>query len=252
MKWSKYGQFYDQIFFKDLITFTFKDKLYCYDVKLSSYITEIDFVKNRIRKYELTSILNLTQLNLDSNKREITCINNQFSNHTFQYLTLKLDEFLGKPFSEKSFSTPISNNINFLWVTLFVLLSVGWFYRKKIIKKVTPFKGIVYNAASQSYFYKGKIINEFEETELRILGFLIDNNNRFISLNELNKLFENNSVFENFSTIIKRRENSVMGLFFKLTLITRVPESQFLISRKNPDDKRIREVKLSPDFIKIK
>ena len=103
MKWSKYGQFYDQIFFKDLITFTFKDKLYCYDVKLSSYITEIDFVKNRIRKYELTSILNLTQLNLDSNKREITCINNQFSNHTFQYLTLKLDEFLGKPFSEKSF-----------------------------------------------------------------------------------------------------------------------------------------------------
>ena len=252
MKWSKYGQFNDPLFYNNLISFTFKDKLYCYDIHSFGYVKEIDFIKNTIKKYKFTTIVSPIQLNLDSKNREITFINNQLSNQTFQYLTLKLDEFLGKPFLEKSFSTPISNNANFLWFTLFVLLSVGWFYRKIIIKKVTPFKGIVYNAASQSYFYKGKIINEFEETELRILGFLIDNNNRFISLNELNKLFENNSVFENFSTTIKRRENSVMGLFLKLTLITRVPESHFLISRKNPDDKRIREVKFSPDFIKIK
>ena len=252
MKWSKYGQFNDPLFYNDLISFTFKDKLYCYDVHSFGYVTEIDFIKNTIKKYKFTTILSPIQLNLDSKNREIACINNQLSNQTFQYLTLKLDEFLGKPFSEKSFSTPISNNANFLWFTLFVLLSVAWFYRKKIARKVRPFRGIVFNSVSKSYFYKGKIINEFEETELRILGFLIDNNNRFISLNELNKLFENNSVFENFSTTIKRRENSVMSLFFKLTLITKIPESQFLISRKNPDDKRIREVKFSPDFIKIK
>lgn len=252
MKWSKYGQFSDQFFYKELFSFRFKDKLYFNDVHSSSYVTEIDFVKNKIKKFKLTTVFNPVQLNLDTIKREISFVNKQFSNHTYQYLTLRLDDFLVKPFSEKSFSTPISNNTNFLWFIPIGLLSFLWIYRKKIASEVKPFKGIVYYSVSKSYFYKGKIISDFEETELRILGFLIDNINRFTSLNELNKLFENSSVIENFSTTIKRRENSVISLFLKLTLITRVPESQFLISRKNPDDKRIREVKFNPDFIKIK
>ena len=71
-------------------------------------------------------------------------------------------------------------------------------------------------------------------------------------MNELNKLFENNLLVENFATTIKRRENSVNGLFLKLTLITGLNENEFLISRKNPEDKRIREVKINPTFLKIK
>jgi hypothetical protein len=252
MKWSKIGQFNEKFFFKDFISFCFNDKLYCYDIRASNLIIEIDIIENTIKKYRLTTIFNFIQLNFDSKKKEITFVNNQFTNHTFQYLTLKWDKLIGKPFSEESFNYPISTKANFLWFIPIVLLSVIWYYRKKIAIIVKPFRGIVYNRASQSYFYKGKIINTFEETELRILDFLIENSNRFISLNELNKLFENNELFENFSTTLKRRENTVIGLFLKLTLITRISESQFLISRKNPDDKRIREVKFSPDFIKIK
>jgi hypothetical protein len=41
-------------------------------------------------------------------------------------------------------------------------------------------------------------------------------------------------------------------LFLKLTLITGLNENEFLISRKNPEDKRIREVKINPTFLKIK
>jgi len=252
MKWSKNGQFDEQLLFKDFISFRINDKLYCNDLHVSSYISEIDFVKNTIKKYNLTTILKPIQLNFDSKKREISFINNQYTARTFQYLTFKLDKFLGKPFSEKSFSSPIANTANFYWLIPIGLLSVSWFYRKKIALKVKPFEGIVYKTASQSYLFQGKKITEFEETELRIRGFLIDNSNRFISLNELNKLFENYAVTENFATTIKRRENSVISLFLKLTLITRIPESQFLISRKNPDDKRIREVRLSRDFIRIK
>ena len=67
-----------------------------------------------------------------------------------------------------------------------------------------------------------------------------------------NKLFENSLVVENFSTTIKRRENTLNGLFIKLALITEIKESNILISRKNPDDKRIREIKLNLSYFKIK
>jgi len=136
----------------------------------------------------------------------------------------------------------------FLLGTLLLVL----YYRKKIISIIKPFKGIVYNKSNQSYYYKGKLISIFEETEIRILFFLIENSNRFISLNELNKLFENSVVVENFSTTIKRRENTLNGLFIKLALITEIEENKIIISRKNPDDKRIREIKLNPIYFKIK
>lgn len=140
MKWSKIGQFNEQFFFKDLISFCFNDKLYCYDIDVSSLIIEIDIVKNTIKKYKLTTIFKPTQLNFDSKKREITFVNNQFTNYTFQYLTLKWDKLIGKPFSEKSFSTPISNNANFLWFIPIGLLSFLWIYRKKLHVKLNLLK----------------------------------------------------------------------------------------------------------------
>lgn len=252
MKWTKNGQFNDQLLFKDFISFSFNDKLYCYDINAGSNIIEIDFVKNKIKKYKLTTIFNPTQLNLDSKKREIALVNHQLTNQTFQYLSLKLDDFLGKPFSEKTFSSPITNSAKFLWFIPIALLFFSWFYRKKIALKVKPFNGIYFKLTSNTFYFKGKLIETLEETEIRILTHLILNKHQYISLNKLNQLFENDQNIENFTTIVKRREVALTNLTSKLVFITGCLEKEIIVYQKSLNDKRIKEIKLKKDFIRVK
>lgn len=252
-KWEKLGAYNEQLNFNNLFSFIIKNKLFCFDGNVNSNITEIDILKNSIKKYKSKLTLKILQINYDSNHNELAIINNQYSNQSHKYLTVKSEDFIGELFYNETFYN--SNNkyslyiINgFLLGTLLLVL----FYRKKIISILKPFKGIIYNKSNHSYYHKGKLITIFEETEIRILFFLIENSNRFISLNELNKLFENSLIVENFLTTIKRRENTLNGLFIKLALITEIEENKIIISRKNPDDKRIREIKLNPIYFKIK
>lgn len=252
-KWEKLGAYNEQLNFNNLFSFTIKNKLLCFDGNMNNNIIEIDILNNTIKKYKSKLLLKTLQINYDSKNDELAVINKQYSNQSHKYLTIKSKDFIGELFFKDSFYN--SNNKNSLYIiNVFLLgtLLLVLYYRKKIISIIKPFKGIVYNKSNQSYYYKGKLISIFEETEIRILFFLIENSNRFISLNELNKLFENSVVVENFSTTIKRRENTLNGLFIKLALITEIEENKIIISRKNPDDKRIREIKLNPIYFKIK
>jgi hypothetical protein len=252
-KWEKLGEYKEQINFSELLSFNIKNKLFCFDGNMNNNIIEIDILNNSIKKYKSKLLLKTLQINYDSKNDELAIINNQYSNQSHKYLTVKSEDFIGELFYNESFYN--SNNKHLLYIiNVFLLgtLLLVLYYRKKIISIIKPFKGIVYNKSNQSYYYKGKLILIFEETEIRILFFLIENSNRFISLNELNKLFENSVVVENFSTTIKRRENTLNGLFIKLALITEIEENKIIISRKNPDDKRIREIKLNPIYFKIK
>ncbi|MGV1013125.1 MAG: Kelch repeat-containing protein [Flavobacterium sp.] len=250
--WSKVGQFNEQFVFSDLLSFYTNEKLYLINPHSSGVILEIDILKNTIKKFQTKPILEFIEMNYDLKNREITFVHNQISNHTSQYINIKLDNFIGKAISVEQFYYPISTTSKSFWFLPILLLPIMWFYRKKITIIFTPFNGIVFNKSNQTYSYKGRLITSFEDTERRILDYLMENSSRFISLNELNKLFENGEIIESFSTTIKRRENSVIGLFLKLALITGVPENNFLISRKNSEDKRIKEVKLREGFVKIK
>lgn len=252
-KWEKVGKFKDQLNFSGLSSFKIKDKLYCYDGNLNNNIIEIDILKNTIKKYKSKLAIKVLEINYDSNNNELAIINNQYSNQTHKYITIKTKEFIGDLYSNETFINSKENSITIILISVFfIILIIVLFFRNKIFNYLKPFNGIVFSKQNQFFLYKGKQISIFEETEIRILFFLIENSNRFISLNELNKLFENNLLVENFATTIKRRENSVNGLFLKLTLITGLNENEFLISRKNPEDKRIREVKINPTFLKIK
>jgi hypothetical protein len=252
-KWKKIGTYNEQLNFNNLFSFNIKNKLFCFDGNINNNIIEIDILNNSIKKYKSKLTIKILQINYDSNNNELAIINNQYSNQTHKYLSIKLVDFIGDIYSNETFINSKENTITKVLISVFlIILIIVLFFRNKIFNYVKPFNGIVFSKQNQSFFYKGKQISIFEETEIRILIYLIDNSNRFISLNEMNKLFENNSLVENFATTIKRRENSVNGLFLKLTLITGINENEFLISRKNPEDKRIREVKINPTFLKIK
>ena len=252
-KWEKVGKFKDQLNFSSLSSFKIKNKIYCFEENTNSNLIEIDIIKNSINQYYPKSRLKILHINPDSKNDNLAIINNQYSNQTHRYFIIKTKDFIGDLYSNETFINSKENSITIVFISVFLIsLIIVLFFKNKIFNYLKPFNGIVFSKQNQFFLYKGKQISIFEETEIRILIYLIENSNRFISLNELNKLFENNLLVENFATTIKRRENSVNGLFLKLTLITGLNENEFLISRKNPEDKRIREVKINPTFLKIK
>jgi hypothetical protein len=252
-KWEKVGKYKSQLYFNSLSSFKIKNKLYCFEENTNNNIIEIDIIKNSIKQYYPKSRLKILQINPDSKNDDLAIINNQYSNQTYKYITIKRKDFIGDLYSNEIFIYSLDNKINIVIISVFLFsFLIVLIFRKKIYNYIKPFNGIIFNKSNQSFIFKGKEITIFEETETRILIYLIDNSNRFISLNELNKLFENSSVVENFATTIKRRENTLNGLFLKLTLITGINENDYLINRKNPEDKRIREVKINPTFLKIK
>lgn len=82
--------------------------------------------------------------------------------------------------------------------------------------------------------------------------YLIENAARFAPLNELNQLFEKGNNSENFSSIVKIRETTLATLLQKLSVLTTIQGEELLINRKNPEDKRIKEIRIDPSFLRIK
>ena len=82
------------------------------------------------------------------------------------------------------------------------------------------------------------------------MRYLVESNNKFQSLNNLNRLFENNGQSETISAIVKRREQTVSGLIAKVSKITGIEESKLILERKNSEDKRIKDILLLPNLLK--
>ena len=82
------------------------------------------------------------------------------------------------------------------------------------------------------------------------LFFLFANSNQFVSLNQLNSLFENPSQPQTTSAIIKRREQAINGLINKVSKLTGIPENQLQLEQKNMEDKRLKDLLLLPKLLK--
>lgn len=238
------------------IHFSANNKLYLISTDEYNKVYEIDIKKNTLKKYTEKILIKPTQIYYDNNNKEMVCVT-WGSNGKYKLFKTKLNSFLAKPIYETPFLVPFYEDINvasfgfsFLFLVVIVLLTMYLVkYKKNDLK---PFNGIIYKTNTSTLYYKGKSIDTLAEPELRILVYLIKNTSRFISLNELNQLFENSDQKESFGAIVKRRELSMSTLLSKLSLITNIAEKELLINRKNPNDKRIKEIKLDNSFIKIK
>jgi hypothetical protein len=133
-----------------------------------------------------------------------------------------------------------------------VLILLLYLFRKQIKAIFKPFKGIVFNQKEQVFVFKNKPIISFDEHDKKVLLYLLEHLDQYVSLNELNKLFENNSVVETFSATVKRREQAVSVLLAKVSKITGIEEKELVIERKNAEDKRIKDILLLPNLLKMK
>lgn len=164
-----------------------------------------------------------------------------------------INELKGNLKSTSDFITPIVNYNFYIKIAslfLFALILFLYLFRTSLKSIFNPFKGIVYDQQKQIYLYRGRTILIFEDQDKKILLYLLDHLNQYVSLNDLNKLFENNNGIETISAIVKRREQAIYNLLTKVSKITGIEEKKLILERKNSDDKRIKDILLLPDLLK--
>jgi hypothetical protein len=257
MHWFKIGKFDSHEFGQNsFLSFVAEGKLYLVLNSMIGTTYEIDIEKNTIKKFAEKPLIKPIKAYYDASKKELVCVT-WISNGKYRFLQANLKTFLGKPISEKAFILPFYKEINtasigFGIIILCIVFGITIYFKRNKKNSLLPFAGIIYKKETGTCYYKKKLIDNLEEPELRILHFLIENEMRFVSLNELNRLFENENNTESFQSIIKRRELTLASLLQKLGNLTNLPKKELLVNRKNPDDKRIKEIKIAPSFFRIK
>ncbi len=258
MQWSKLGK-YDatiNINTKEVIAsnFTANNKLYILPILEFDKVYEIDIINNTITTFK-SNIKNVFQPYFDATTHEVVYINKNAEGLKKIFHT-PLQEFLGKQVDQQVFILPWHQNMEVTTILTTILSILGIvslaFYFGKRKPNFKPFNGITFKSDESNYYYKGKLLDTFEEAELRILDYLVQNRQRFIPLNELNHLYENEVQMDNFTTVVKRREVALASLMAKLLFITESTEKDILVYRRSPNDKRMKEIKLKDNFIRVK
>jgi hypothetical protein len=216
---------------------------------ISTTYFEINQSKNKIYKFEQKYFPNNQYFYIEGNK-----IIGIFQNNYLKYFEIvNISDIRGKLKATYFFISPLKENNNLKITLLFFMLSfilvLILFFRKKIKAILKPFNGIVFIEKKQIFVYKRKPIL-FEEKEKIVLTYLLNNPNQFISLNELNQLFEKNNQSETISATVKRREQAVSGLLTKVSKITGIEDKKLILEQKNSEDKRIKDILLLPNLLK--
>ena len=257
MHWYKMGKIEASLLTQNtFLSFPANGKLYLISINNYGLACEVDLVKNTIKKFTTKSLIQPTQIYFDTTQKELVCVT-WTSNGKCRFFHAKLDSFLGKPIGESAFilpfyKEPTTASYGFGFLMVLIALGYGFYFKKYKKNNLLPFNGIVFKKETGSCYYRNKPINHLEEPELRILQYLIANATRFVPLNELNRLFDTGNTAENFLSIVKRRELSFAELAKKLSTLTNIPEKDLLENRKNPEDRRIKEIRIAPSFLRIK
>ena len=245
MTWKEIGAYNSALISSQYNSIQIKNKLYLFN----EILLEVDIEQNTVNKYDYSNHIvpkamlakNDTLYGIfENNKRRIN-----FSKKT-------IEEIKGKYLGTEPFLLPYSGlpiEKYGLWVAILVgVLVVLIFFFVKDRKNNTNPK-ITFNRKTNEFEFKQKRITSFEENEKKVLHFLLQHPNEYVSLNTLNELFENSKQTETTTAIIKRRELTVNGLIAKVALITEIPESNLVFERKNAEDKRLKDVLLLPGLL---
>lgn len=258
MKWSEFGKFNTSINLNskdgNSTSFIAHDKLYIIPALEYNNVYEIDIKNNTLTTFK-GELKNVIQPYFDSKSTEVVYIN-KYADGSKNVFRTPLQEFLGKQVDQQVFLLPWYQNMEASTILITILSILGivslvlYFGKRK--PNFKPFNGITFKTDESNYYYKGKLLDTFEEAELRILDYMVQNRQRFIPLNELNHLYENEVQIDNFTTVVKRREVALASLMAKLLFITESTEKDILVYRRSPNDKRMKEIKLKDNFIRVK
>ncbi|MGO4819694.1 toxin-antitoxin system YwqK family antitoxin [Flavobacterium sp. W22_SRS_FP1] len=218
-------------------------------IVLTNFI-EIDYLTNKVFTYGRNYFPNVL-----TSYQEMDIVSGVYAieNEKFFHTGL-ISDFKGKLISTSVFVSPLFDAIYIsgILVLILVLILLVYLYRNKLKETIIPFKGIIYNQKKNMFFYKRKPILLFDDQEKKLLIYLLEHLNQYLSLNELNQLFENKPETGTYAATIKRRELIINSFLFKVSKLTGIDENELLIERKNATDKRIKDIWLLPNLLEIK
>jgi hypothetical protein len=248
MKWSCIGQLASNLKMSYFFNyFKHNNKIYLF----SRTFNELDIKRNIITTYSCKLFSGFSSAYNEGELFVGVTIDNNTKNYCFTTFPLSL--YKGTLKTTNIFIVPlvIDYRIKIVFVLLLLLcILIIFILRKRIHDKLAPFSGIIYNQTKELYLFNGKPIEFFEDSEKRLLNYLMESNNQFRSLNDLNQLFVNKGQSESISAIVKRREQVVSSLLAKVSKITGIDEKELILERKNSEDKRIKDVLLLPFLLK--
>ena len=254
MTWNKEGVYKTNIKTDEgYFNFQYKNKMYMISRSADNKFYEIDIANNSIKKYNLPSYLNIKSCYFDKNSEELVVLHFLSTIAKSKVIRLKLNPILINPILTETFISNPYEKWYYALSTLAVLSLIFYlFYKTKNKNSIINNKSIVFDNNTKQLKFKGKNIDAFDTNELKIIIHLIRNQSEYIPINSLNNLFEQENLSENYSSTTKRRENTLNAIITKLSLITGYNESEIILYRKNPDDKRMKEIKLKDHFIRVK
>jgi hypothetical protein len=245
MQWSKKGE-YDPSYFGNeyYVSFQAEGKLYL----LYEKIYEIDLQNNTIKRYAFREWKGIKDIIYDSVTKKITYTYKLTNSGAYKVLNEPLSSFLGNLESENEF---IESNPPFFAIALIALffLLIIWVVIKTMKRRDIKKKCIIYNEREKLFYFNNSEV-KLNMQEKNLLTFLVENREAYIPLNQLNDLFSNGDN-ENFNVISKRREITQAELLFKLSTLLNMPKGDILLERKNPIDKRLKEVKIAADLFEV-
>ena len=244
MSWTNVGQYSPSILTNNTKKIQIKNKLYLID----AHIIEVDFTNKITKKYLFKNYELLKQYYIIGDT-----IHGIFSTteNKFYFKKTTIDDLKGKYIGTVPFFVE-DNSISqyYLIIGIIVVGFIAFGYKKGVLSTTKLFNGIIYDRKKDDFLYKKKYLTDFEENEKKILYFLLLNTDQFVSLNQLNELFENPIQPQTTSAIIKRREQAINGLLNKVSKLTGIPEEELLLERKNAEDKRLKDILLLPKLLK--
>ncbi|HBS53843.1 MAG TPA: hypothetical protein DD806_07580 [Flavobacterium sp.] len=254
MTWYKEGVYTTSIKTDEgYFNFQNKNKMYMISRGADNKFYEIDIANNSIKKYSLPSYLNIKSCYFDEKTEELVVLHFLSTIAKSKVIRLKLNPILINPIETETFISHPYEKWYYV-LTILVILSIIFYLFYKIKNKNTLLnnKSIVFDTNTKQLKFKGKHIDAFDVNESKIIIHLIQNQGDYIPLNSLNILLEQEEIIENYSSTTKRRENTLNSVVTKLSLITGCHESEIICYRKNPNDKRLKEIKLKDHFIRVK
>lgn len=250
MKWSCVGKLSPVINLNNLPFYDFISNN-CKIYFLFDTFTEIDFNENSISIFDSKSYSGFSSAYLEGNAFVGILKDNNSKKNFFK--VYPLNRYKGKLLLKSIFIEPLVYDYR-ITIGLVVLLTFSciiiFFFWKKKRDRGLHFPGIIFNEKQQQFLYKSKQIMIFDEQEKKLLLYLMKQSNQFVSLNNLNQLFENNKQPETISATVKRRELVVSRLLTKVSKITGIDEEVLILEKKNSEDKRIKDLKILPNLIK--
>jgi hypothetical protein len=245
MTWKKMGTYNSALISSQYNGVQIKNKLYLFH----QILLEVDLEQNTVKKYDYSNHI-VPKAMLAKNDTLYGIFEN--NNRKLYFSKKAIEDIKGKYLGSEPFILPYGGipieKYGVLGVLVFCFSAVLIFFFIRKRKKNTNAK-ITFNRKTNEFEFRQKRIASFEENEKKVLHFLLEHPNEYVSLNTLNELFENSKQTETVTAIIKRRELTVNSLIAKVAMITDIPESDLLLERKNAEDKRLKDVLLLPDLL---